>query len=345
MQPDALTKINDYTYYYGTRRGLHTICFVHGLIGHPLKTWGKFPLLLRSDPDLPQVDILMSGYKSRLVWHGVHDLVKLGNHLQSSLDLQIEDSRVVHLVGHSMGGLVILQSLVSEMQGGRAQEHPCRSVAFISLVASPVTGKASLKIVKRTFVLRRLINRHLQALAAGQSTEQLVRQAKTRIYAPAKESSRKRRIPIRMVMATRDGAVDEADRTMIKATFNKLRVSSQDETHGSIKKPVSRNQDRYKAVVNDLKNVLAKPFQAVCKQCLSKNPAVADTGIAEYVRSFDFVVRHYYKSAGGSSDGSNDDYMQFVKAIWRDGAAFGTPVHYAGLRAAKVVAANKALGK
>jgi pimeloyl-ACP methyl ester carboxylesterase len=338
MPTEALTQINKYAYRYGEHRGLHTICFVHGLTGHPLTTWGKFASLLRSDVDLPEVDILMAGFKTRMLLRRVHDLVRLGTHLMTTLQLQVDKGRGVHLVGHSMGGLVSFQALLTEMVAGRAQDDPSNKVQFVSLAASPVNGKTVVAIVKNTYVVRHLLNKHLRALAGGKTAEDLVNLVKAHIYQPATNDATHRRIPIRMIMAARDGAVDPVDKASIRATFDTLRALELDYGHRSIKKPESTADDRYRAIVDDLKEMLVAPFQAVCKQCLAGD----STAPGEFLRTYEPVVRRYYDKFDGRQH--KDDYAQFVRAVWTDGAAHGKPVHDTARRAAASMAAQKRFG-
>lgn len=338
MTTELLTKLNNYAYRYGESRGLHTICFVHGLTGHPLKTWGKFPSLLRSDFDLPEIDILMSGYKTRFLLRGVHDLVRLGTHLMTTLQLQVAKGRGVHLVAHSMGGLVSLQALITEMEAGRAQQVPCISVQFVSLVASPINGKTLVAIIKKTFLIRHLLNKHLRALSGGKPADDLVNLVNSHIYQPATNDTHHRQVPIRMIMAARDGAVDPVDKAGIKATFNTRRALELDFRHGDIKQPDSTAEDRYRAIVDDLKDILAASFQSVCKQCLAGD-AVAP---GEFLRTYESVVRHYYDKFGGRQH--KDDYAQFVRAVWTDGAAHGLPVHYTAIRAGASMEAQRRFG-
>ncbi len=335
---ELFTKLNNYAYRYGESRGLHTICFVHGLIGDPLTTWGKFPNLLRSDVDLPEIDIIMSGYKSRLFLHGVHDLVKLGTHLMSTLELQVAKERVVHLVGHSMGGLLSLQALVTEMQAGRAQTDPSNKVQFVTLAASPVNGKTLIAIIRNTFLLRRVLNKHLRALSAGKPAEDLIALVKSHIYEPIFNDARHREVPIRMIMAARDGAVDAKDKAGIGATFSALRARELDYGHRDIKQPDTTEEDRYKAIVDDFKETLGGPFQVVCKQCLAGH----GTARGEFLRTYDRVVRHYYGKHGGRNH--KDDYGKFLRGVWADGAALGRPVHDTARRAAYAMEAQLRFG-
>lgn len=341
MTNQTLTRINKYAYYFGKRRGLDTVCFMHGLIGHPLKTWGEFPELLQSDPDLPEMDILMCGYKSRLVFHGVHDPERLGRHWISSLKAQIRKGQVVHAVGHSMGGLVILQGLVNDMENDDAQSHPTKSVQFISLVASPVNGVMAAAIVKRTFGVRRLINRHLRALASGDLANELIKRVKKHIYAPTSQGTSSRKIPIRMVMAARDWAVDKRDKDSTYACFDELRVLEYDYDHRSIKRPESHAEDRYRAVTEDIKSTFAQQFHLTCEKCLSADPATKNEGLAEFMERYEGLVRRKYLQADGSVEPGSDDYMQFVRAIWHDAGRYLRPPDDVANRAVQAMRARR----
>jgi pimeloyl-ACP methyl ester carboxylesterase len=256
----------------------------------------------------------------------------------STLQLQVPKGRMVHLVGHSMGGLVSLQALITEMQAGRAQDDPSNKVQFVSLAASPVNGKTLVAILKNTFVIRHALNKHLRALAGGKTAEDLVSQVKSHIYQPTADDANHRRIPIRMIVAARDRAVDPVDKASIKATFNALRALELDYGHGAIKQPASTAEDRYRAIVDDLKEMLAKPFQALCEPCLAGD-AIAQ---GEFLRSYEPIVRRYYDMFGGRQH--KNDYAQFVRAVWTDGAARGQPVHDTAKRAGAAMVAQQRFG-
>lgn len=51
-------------WYGGMQKHVDTVVFVHGILGHYAKSWGRFPRLLAEDPDLPDVDILLWGYRT-----------------------------------------------------------------------------------------------------------------------------------------------------------------------------------------------------------------------------------------------------------------------------------------
>jgi hypothetical protein len=57
-----------------------TVVFVHGILGHYVTTWGLFPKLLSEDPDLPELDVLLWGYRTG--WISSHHELKVeGQHL------------------------------------------------------------------------------------------------------------------------------------------------------------------------------------------------------------------------------------------------------------------------
>lgn len=64
MLEQNFVELNDRTARVGEWRGIDAVVFVHGLDGHFRDTWGAFPELLHSDPDLPNLDILLWGYRT-----------------------------------------------------------------------------------------------------------------------------------------------------------------------------------------------------------------------------------------------------------------------------------------
>lgn len=64
MSNRSVTEIDSRTAYLGDWRGIDAVVFVHGIGGDFLETWGAFPELLASDPELPELDILLWGYQT-----------------------------------------------------------------------------------------------------------------------------------------------------------------------------------------------------------------------------------------------------------------------------------------
>lgn len=199
--------------FYTPQDNLDTVVFVHGLRGHFCSTWANFPRLLSTDIDLPKLDILLWGYPTGVIKPLVSSTKDIGGDLISDLVTRIQNDNSIHMVGHSMGGLVILEGLIAELIGQRAEREPTRQVSFISLFASPVSGSTAAALVWQTggklWLLRPFINKHIRSLARGKGVDDLLTQVMRRIEAPQQEDSSSRHIPLRMVMARRDKAVSE----------------------------------------------------------------------------------------------------------------------------------------
>lgn len=264
--------------YLPERCGGDTIVFVHGLVGDRLKTWGKFPQLLRTDPDLPQVDLLMCGYKSRLLrWDP--DIGHAGRRLVSELEIQVDEEANIFLVGHSMGGLVILSGLVDALRDGHAQARPCRNVAWITLFATPVMGSQAaavykhilwlLRFVPNALLMRLLESRQVAGLARGASIDTLIREVIQRLYLPHIEEgdkNSKRAISVRAVVGDEDQVVTETSAQGVFHTPPPLRVSG---THTTLKEPTDHDDSRYRALKNDLAKYFSPSFAKLCSRCVS----------------------------------------------------------------------------
>jgi pimeloyl-ACP methyl ester carboxylesterase len=92
------------------------IVFVHGFNSSSKTAWGKFPSLLLGDDELKDFNIVLYGYRTKscvetdsireegnLLASFLHDTIR-GNH---------QKYQQVVLVGHSMGGLVIMRALLT----------------------------------------------------------------------------------------------------------------------------------------------------------------------------------------------------------------------------------------
>jgi len=134
--------------FFGGQTECDTIVFVHGLHGHFQRTWAAFPELLRGDPDLPALDIWLWSYRASSL-PGAHSIAVEAEHLMTGL--RTLPARVEHLflVGHSMGGLLILEGLCQELRAGRAKDRPIALVRHVTLYATPVLGSE----LASTFVL------------------------------------------------------------------------------------------------------------------------------------------------------------------------------------------------
>ena len=91
------------------------IVFVHGFSSNKDAAWGQFPSLLMDDLDFDDVNIHRFGYPTKVCGQ-VSDIQNQGDLLASFLKEFLTGEppryRQVALVGHSMGGLVILHALL-----------------------------------------------------------------------------------------------------------------------------------------------------------------------------------------------------------------------------------------
>lgn len=91
------------------------IVFVHGFNSSKEAAWGQFPALLEDDDDFREFNIHRFGYPTKLC-RQVDDIRNQGEFLASYLTSIFKSTqpkyRQVVLVGHSMGGLVILHALL-----------------------------------------------------------------------------------------------------------------------------------------------------------------------------------------------------------------------------------------
>jgi tetratricopeptide (TPR) repeat protein len=118
------------------------ILFVHGLGATSQNTWGRFREFLEQDAELGELaDVKFFGFKtSKTRWslfpssrkQKISDLAK---GLRTEIDERYRDYEWIVPVGHSMGGLVIRQYLVSELRN----ESPLR-VKKVVLFAVPNQG-------------------------------------------------------------------------------------------------------------------------------------------------------------------------------------------------------------
>jgi pimeloyl-ACP methyl ester carboxylesterase len=251
-------------WYERPQQNVDTVVFVHGILGHHVKTWGKFPKFLAEDDDLPRLDILLWGYRTGYLKRH-HELHLEGGHLVTTLEGLIRPENDIVLVGHSMGGLIILKGLIDRMIGGFAQTAPCHAVTRISLIATPLNGVWLAGLARRWLALPlRLLgtlHKHLHALARGDFVDKLMTEVRRRIYQPAAENAHHRKIPIQIIAATRDRALDQENRDFALAPYQDPPPRQLDETHGSVKLPPHTGDLRYKLLFNDLQLGFARTFK------------------------------------------------------------------------------------
>jgi predicted NACHT family NTPase len=117
------------------------IIFVHGLGGHPYKTWTKdkcksLPMLMMDDESFGRFDLYTFGYKSNFIFKG-HNLKDISDLLFTEIKAKV-NRKDIYYVTHSMGG-VITQSMLSE-QVERGNDDFLKANRGVVYLAVPFAG-------------------------------------------------------------------------------------------------------------------------------------------------------------------------------------------------------------
>ncbi|MFC4707029.1 esterase/lipase family protein [Paraburkholderia caffeinitolerans] len=129
------------------------VVFVHGIFGSTKGTWTNdngttFFQLLKADPEVgPKVDVFAFGFESKMFnGGGSLDVREGANKLKLYLYSEhVLDYPVVVFVGHSMGGLVVLRYLASNIDRDSSLSG---KVPLVVLYASPQEGAQIASIAK-----------------------------------------------------------------------------------------------------------------------------------------------------------------------------------------------------
>ena len=215
------------------------------------------PELLQEDPDLPRLDILLWGYRAT-IFPGARRLPDVGEALMSFVRDHTIAGTDIFFVGHSMGGLVILDGLSSEARAGRATQRPAGATCYVVLYATPTNGSAVASVIRNTVGRLPRIgyffwNGHLKELGPGGYCDELAGHVVNHLYNPtisAGDKNYKVRIPIKACVGYNDEVVRKTSATFF---FQHPAPSYfETDTHSSVKEPTSRRDPRYKALLRPL---------------------------------------------------------------------------------------------
>jgi hypothetical protein len=225
------------------------------------------------------MDILLCGYQSRLLrWDP--DVTQVGKRLISELLTQIIGTHRIYLVGHSMGGLVILSGLVGACKDGFAQVSPSANVAWLTLYASPTLGtefalayKYLVSFLEWFPVPTRVLawffaSRQVRQLALGTFIDELNREVMKHLYSTdiaSGEANTKRFINVRVVVGDEDDVVPESSGRGLFYRLQTLRVTG---THKTVKEPEHHHDSRYLALTNDIAACMREEFSKLCARCI-----------------------------------------------------------------------------
>ena len=269
--------------YANTRIGTDTVVFVHGLHGHILETWGKFPEFLANDSELPHLDVLMWGYRAT-VFPGALPIEKVGEALAGFVREQTEQEAEIYFVGHSMGGLVILRGLCDEAKEGRARQRPASLTRHVHLYATPSNGSEVAGAIDATvgFLPRvgHFLAGHLKELRRGKFCDTLMRDVVEHLYRPhidPGDENHKVDIPIKACVGERDIAVTE---TSAKAIFkHPAPVLILGATHLTVKEPEKPSDLCYRAFRESLVPLYTRWFHDLSVRAIDQHDPIAQAEV------------------------------------------------------------------
>lgn len=257
-----------HVHFVGGQRNHDTIVFIHGILyGHYKNTWTRFSKLLPGDPDLPRFDLMLWGYDTGYFKGRSIDLN--GERLITEMRQRINTSEnQIVLVGHSLGGLVLLKALCTQMERALANEVPCSQVSQIITFGTPLNGHWVARIAKKFLPFSRFLNHQVRDLCQEDSCKPLVENIKSRIYEPVQDNETSRKIPIRLNIGNRDKVVTERDRSAARAIFTNPPPNEYDGTHSDLKDPKNRTDHRYLVLQSDLQETGTRTFDRLSSEYL-----------------------------------------------------------------------------
>ena len=261
------------------RPGARTrIVFVHGFSGTPQTTWGDLPDLVYDDPDLPSLRVTNWGYKTGIFRKctGIKDIADL---LITRLCESAKSYDQIILVGHSIGGLIVLKALVDEMvERQAAQRAPLDRIERIALFATPLDRDLVQRLIRNLigslpgYVARKIFgNRQLRDLHERELIERLRVDVINRIYPPSagRNKDSQRHIPIHTFVAEADSVVTEA---AVRGWFRDPPPRMIEGTdHTTIKMPPRRDDLRYRLLADVFEMVIGPWFRKLVGQALARS--------------------------------------------------------------------------
>lgn len=327
-KPLAANQPSSKSAWIGDHGGFETVVFVHGILGSHGTTWGKFPDLLHSDPDLPKLDILSWGYKSGLVPSSYQDVETEGQAFISDLEIMLDDCNRIYVVGHSMGGLVVLKGLVNRIRDQAADEHPVSNVHHITLYSCPLHGSACANVVAFMIGLNRwsrLISRvlprkQLRDLQRGKFVADLMAETNDLIYRPPADSKLvQRSIKVRACVAKHDAIVSTSSAIgLFRSAPPPIYLVAD---HQSVKQPEHHGDQRYLAFKKDLEEALTEPFSQLCQRALKADtPHERRMAAERFDRQYGEMAKLCAIKCKGGRNVTGQDLYEVVPRIWEFGA-------------------------
>lgn len=175
---------------------LDSIVAIHGLGGHPFKTWtekeGRHLWLRDSLPGhIPQARILTFGYDSTVVFgksrSQIHDYaIDLANRLEAFRQHPQERDRPLIFICHSLGGVVFKEFLVQVTLNKDSFGHVANSVAGVVFLGCPHRGS---RVASHARLLSRIINAATLGSGARSDLIKLLQVSSTELEAVSRHAT------------------------------------------------------------------------------------------------------------------------------------------------------------
>jgi pimeloyl-ACP methyl ester carboxylesterase len=249
-------------------RNIDAVVFVHGFNGHLVESWGRFPELLDTDPDLPAMDILLLGYPTGFgLFHP--SIERTGDALLSRVGLLLPNAARIVMVCHSMGGVVALSGVRKAMIAEAANSHPVSCLDRFVLFATPLKAQQLATAARHLCFgipsLLRVFNAQIRQLACPVFGSQFESDVVNRIYRPRKASDTAREIPIHICLGHKDRVVSEPE---ARGVIRHPTPCCLEHCHTSIKAPDHHGDERYLALKRPLEQSSASWFRVAAAKAL-----------------------------------------------------------------------------
>lgn len=240
----------------GSAKTEHAVVFVHGFTGDVYDTWKaegaeySFCELLRSDPEFIDHDVLLFHYKSGSL--RPPSIPNIANRLLFALET-CSYERII-FIAHSMGGLVVMESILQALERGKAGK-----VAGLLLYGVPMNGvewanyaqlvlSAAGLVYPPLSVLTRIFsgNKQVTELTTdSEFIEDLTGRWARRVLNggdPNIVAVQRAAFPVRVVSGDDDWVVEESSARGLYAEIDWIIL---DEDHRKLVKPVDRSSQSY----------------------------------------------------------------------------------------------------
>ena len=236
-----------------TRPSRTLVVFVHGFGSSP-QCWDRLLALLRVDERLTETfefatfTYATKWFELNVLLRRIPDLSEIAEKLEAKLDhTTLAPYSGVTLVGHSQGGLVILQYLTALLKADRAPE--LAKIRSVLLLGTPLLGSKIFSAL-RWLIFKLFANPQERSLRLlSEDIDGLRRETRQRIANARPDPGEKSRLPIRIhaFWGLQDRIVSEQSAREIFESASPL-----DGDHFSMLTPADKTDDRYRQIVDKL---------------------------------------------------------------------------------------------